>query len=160
MVGLFRARRKSSPAKILVIGDEPDIVSTVEFRLKLANYSVVTAFSPEEGLERTAADKPDLILVDMNRPGMSGYEILDHLRGDPALRQVPVIVLTVRHEDEDIAAPPRGVSDSLTKPFDFGRLLDRIQTALKEREAPGVPRETRAGHKGRDTVFFRKGQND
>jgi len=78
MVESFRARKKTSPAKILVVGDEPDIVSIVEFRLKLVNYSVVTAFSAKEGLERTAAEKPDLILVDTNRPGMNGHEMLEH----------------------------------------------------------------------------------
>lgn len=156
MVGLFRTRRKTSPAKILIVGDEPDIVSIVEFRLKLVNYSVVTAFSGEEGLEVAAVEKPDLILVDTNMPGMNGHEMLERLRADPALKHIPAIVLTARHEDEDIAAPARGASDHLTKPFDFRQLLDRIQATLKKCETPLVSRGPCGGRKGRDSVLFKR----
>jgi DNA-binding response OmpR family regulator len=150
MVGLFRARKKTSRARILVVGDEPDIVSVVEFRLKLANYSVVTAFSAKEGLGRAAAARPDLILVDVNAQGMNGHEMIERLRDDPALRHIPAISLTTRHEDEDRVVRACGASDSLAKPFDFRRLLDRIQATLKDREAPDG---SHGGRRGRDAVF-------
>lgn len=133
MLGLFRAKKKTSQVKILVVDDEPDLVSTVEYRLKFANCNVVTATSGQEGLERAAAEKPDLILLDTNMPGMNGHEMLEHLRADPALKHIPVIMLTARCESQDIAAASaRGVSDYVTKPFDFAQLMDKIHAILKD----------------------------
>ncbi len=134
MLGLFKAKKKASQVKILVVDDEPDLVSTVEYRLKFANCSVVTAANGQEGLERAAAEKPDLILLDTNMPGMDGHEMLEHLRADPVLQHIPVIMVTARCEPQDIAAASaRGISDYVTKPFDFAQLLDKIHAALKDR---------------------------
>ena len=135
MLGLFKAKKKTSQVKILVVDDEPDLVSTVEYRLKFANCSVVTASSGQEGLKRAAAEKPDLILLDTNMPEMNGHEMLEHLRADPTLKHIPVIMLTARCEPQDIAAASaRGVSDYITKPFDFAQLLDKIRAILNERK--------------------------
>jgi DNA-binding response OmpR family regulator len=137
MLGLFRAKKKTIPVKILVVDDEPDVVSTVGYRLKFANCLVVTASNGQEGLERAAADKPDLILLDTNMPGMNGHEMLERLRADPALKHIPVIMLTARCESQDIAAASaRGISDYVTKPFDFGQLIEKIHAVLKDRK-PG-----------------------
>jgi CheY-like chemotaxis protein len=134
MLGLFKGRKKASQVRILVVDDEPDLVSTVEYRLRFANCSVVTAASGQEGLQRAAAEKPDLILLDTNMPGMNGHETLECLRADPALRHIPVIMVTARCEPEDIAAASvRGVVDYVTKPFDFAQLLDKIHAALKDK---------------------------
>lgn len=133
MLGLFR-KKKTSQLKILVIDDEPDLVSTVEYRLKFANCRVATASNGQEGLERAAAEKPDLILLDTNMPGMSGHETLEHLRADPNLKHIPVIMLTALCEPQDIAAASaRGVTDYVTKPFDFAQLMDKIEAALANR---------------------------
>jgi CheY-like chemotaxis protein len=135
MLGLFKAKKKTSQVKILVVDDEPDLVSTVEYRLKFANCLVVTASNGQEGLERATAEKPDLILLDTNMPGMNGHEMLERLRADPALKHIPVIMLTARCEPQDIAAASaRGISDYVTKPFDFGQLLDKIHAALKDQK--------------------------
>ena len=134
MLGLFRAKKKTSQVKILVVDDEPDLVSTVEYRLKFANCSVVTASNGHEGLRRAAAEKPDLILLDTNMPGMNGHEMLECLRADPALQHIPVIMVTARCEPQDIAAASvRGVSDYVTKPFDFAQLMDKIHAVLKDK---------------------------
>jgi len=133
MLGLFRAKKKTAQVKILVVDDEPDLVSTVEYRLKFANCNVVTASSGREGLEQAAAEKPDLILLDTNMPGMNGHEMLEHLRADPALKQIPVIMLTARCEPQDIAAASaHGISDYVTKPFDFAQLMEKIHTIVKD----------------------------
>lgn len=133
MLGLFRAKKKTSQVKILVVDDEPDLVSTVEYRLKFANCNVVTASSGREGLDRAAAEKPDLILLDTNMPGMNGHEMLEHLRADPALKHIPVIMLTARCEPRDIAAASaHGISDYVTKPFDFAQLMEKIHATLKD----------------------------
>lgn len=131
MLKLFRSRKRTAQTRILVVDDEPDLVSTVEYRLRFANCDVVTASNGQEGLEKAAAEKPDLILLDTNMPVMSGHEMLERLRSDPDLKSIPVIVLTARCEAPDIAAASTlGVSDYVTKPFDFTQLMDRIQAAL------------------------------
>ncbi len=133
MLGLFKAK-KAAQVKILVVDDEPDLVSTVQYRLKFANFHVATAANGQEGLERAAAEKPDLILLDTNMPGMNGHEMLERLRANPALQHIPVIMVTAQCEPQDIAAAAaRGISDYVTKPFDFAQLLDKIHAALKDR---------------------------
>jgi len=131
MLELFRARKKTSSAKILVIGDEPDFVSIVEYRLKLVNYAVVTASGGKAALELAVAEKPDLILLDTNVPAVNGQEMLEHFHTDPALMHIPVIVITAGHEEEDLDPSAWSVSDCVTKPFDFGQLVERIRAALE-----------------------------
>jgi DNA-binding response OmpR family regulator len=134
MLGLFKGKKKSSQVKILIVDDEPDLVSTVEYRLKFANCAVVTASNGQEGLERAAAEKPDLILLDTNMPVMNGHQMLECLRANSSLQHIPVIMLTARCEPQDIAAASsRGVCDYVTKPFDFALLMDKIHAALKDK---------------------------
>jgi DNA-binding response OmpR family regulator len=134
MLGLFKTKKKSSQIKVLVVDDEPDLVSTVEYRLKFANCSVVTASNGQQGLQQAAAEKPDLILLDTNMPEMNGHEMLERLRADPALEHIPVIMVTARCEPQDIAAASsHGISDYITKPFDFTQLLEKIHTVLKNK---------------------------
>lgn len=132
MLGLFKSKKETSQMKILIVDDEPDLVSTVEYRLKFADCEVVTASNGEEGLEQARAEKPDLILLDTNMPVMNGHEMLERLRADAALKHIPVLMLTARCEPQDIAAASaHGVTDYVTKPFDFAELMAKIQMALK-----------------------------
>lgn len=135
MLGLFKSKNRVSQMKILLVDDEPDLVSTVEYRLKFANCQVVTASNGQEGLERAAAEKPDVILLDMNMPVMDGHEMLERLRADETLKSIPVIMVTARCTSEDIsAASALGVSDYVTKPFDFVQLMEKIRAAVKGRK--------------------------
>ena len=132
MLGLFKAKKKVSQVKILVVDDEPDLVSTVAYRLKFANCCVVTAANGQEGLVRAAAEKPDLILLDTNMPVMDGHEMLQRLRADESLKNIPVIMVTARCTSQDIAsASALGISDYVTKPFDFVQLMEKIRAAVK-----------------------------
>ncbi len=92
MFGLSKSKKKSIPAKILVIDDEPDLVSTIQCRLEWCNFEVVTAGNGEEGLEKAASEKPVLILLDIDMPDINGIEFLKILRkqGDTT----PIIVFT------------------------------------------------------------------
>ena len=133
MLGLFKSKRQTSQVKILIVDDEPDLASTVEYRLKFANYQVVTASNGQEGLKQAESEKPDLILLDTNMPVMNGHEMLERLRADGSLKHIPVIMLTARCEPQDIAAASaHGVTDYVTKPFDFTDLMAKIQTVLKD----------------------------
>ena len=135
MLGLFKTNKKktNTQPKILVVDDEQDLVSTVAYRLKFAQCTVVTAGNGKEALEKAAAEKPDLILLDTNMPVMNGHETLKRLRSDPDLKGTPVIMLTARSAPEDIAAASSyGIADYVTKPFDFAELMEKVQAALKE----------------------------
>ena len=129
MLKLFKSKRRTSQAKILIVDDEPDLVSTVQYRLKFAECDVVTAANGQEGLEKAESERPDLILLDTN----NGHEMLERLRADANLKDIPVIMLTARCEAQDIAAASaHGVSDYVTKPFEFVQLMDKIRGVLND----------------------------
>ncbi len=132
MLGLFKSKTKTVRPKILFVDDEADMVSTVECRLKWSNFDVVTALNGKEGLDKAASEKPNLILLDTNMPVMNGYEMLEQLRKNPQLKDVPVIMLTAMCEAQDITkASSYGIADYITKPFDFTVLMEKISNALK-----------------------------
>ncbi|MHC4808394.1 MAG: response regulator [Planctomycetota bacterium] len=131
MFGLFKSKKKPSRAKILVVDDEPDYVSTVQCRLEWCHFEVITAANGQEGLEKAVNEEPDLILLDTGMPVMNGYEMLEHLRKDPELKNIPVIMVTVLCEPQDIAtASSFGIADYIAKPFDFTVLMGKIANVL------------------------------
>jgi CheY-like chemotaxis protein len=139
MLGLFRSKRKSAPPKILVVDDEPDYVSTIQCRLEWCHYEVTAAANGQEGLEKARAERPDLILLDTNMPVMNGHKMLDHLKRDPALKEIPVIMVTALCEPGDITeASSYGVADYVAKPFDFTELLEKISGVLGAKALKGV----------------------
>lgn len=134
MLELFKSKKKAARAKILVVDDEPDLVSTIQYRLEWSNCEVITASNGKEGLEKAASEKPDLILLDIKMPVMNGQEMLKRLREHPDLKDIPVIMVTVVCEQQDIAtASSYGIADYVTKPFDFTELTEKIANALKHR---------------------------
>ncbi len=136
MLGLFKPKKKSGQTKILVVDDEVDIVSTIQYRLKFCNFVVVTANNGKDGLEAAAKEKPDLILLDINMPIMSGHEMLERLRNNPELKEIPVIMLTAYSDTRDVSkAAGLGISDYVTKPFDFTDLMEKITKAVEGRAA-------------------------
>jgi CheY-like chemotaxis protein len=134
MLGLFKTGRKVANATILVVDDEPDLLNTIQTRLKWNKFNVLTALNGSEGLEIAAAKKPDLILLDNNMPVMNGIEMLARLRENPDLKNTPVIMVTAVCEPQDIAAASSfGVVDYITKPFDFADLMEKITQTLDKK---------------------------
>ena len=134
MFKFFGSKKNSVATKILVVDDEPDLVSTVRYRLEYCKFEVETASNGEEGLKKAASEKPDLILLDIDMTGMNGHEMLGHLKNSPDLRDIPVIMCTAMCEAEDIAeASSLGVADYVAKPFDFSELVEKINNVLKEK---------------------------
>jgi two-component system alkaline phosphatase synthesis response regulator PhoP len=134
MLKLFSSKSKVAKVRILVIDDEPDLVSTIQYRLECANCQVVTAANGKEGLEKASEEKPDLILLDTNMPVMNGYEVLERLKDYPELKDVPVIMVTVMCEPQHIAtASAYGVADYVTKPIDSAELMEKIANVLKNK---------------------------
>ena len=133
-MALFKSKKKTSHVRILVVDDEADIVSTVEYRLKFNEFDVITAANGKEGLEKTEKEKPDLILLDINMPVMGGHEMLEHLKNHPELKDIPVIMLTAFSDARDVAkAAKLGVADYITKPFDFTDLMAKISNVLGDK---------------------------
>jgi len=131
MLGLFKNKKQVTKPKILVVDDEPDLLSTVEYRLKFADCDVVTACNGREGLEQAVAEMPDLILLDTNMPEMDGHQMLKQLRSAADIKHIPVIMVTAISEPQDIAeASQYGISDYVTKPFNFAELMEKVQGAL------------------------------
>jgi CheY-like chemotaxis protein len=136
MLGLFKSKQKTDHARILLVDDEPDIVDTIQCRLEANSFDVVTASNGQEGLEKAAEEKPDLILLDTNMPVMNGYEMLERLKKRPDLKDIPVIMCTALCEARDIAAASAfGIADYVTKPFDYTDLIEKITSALDHKKS-------------------------
>jgi two-component system KDP operon response regulator KdpE len=118
-----------SEAKILVVDDEPQIRRTLRVTLVSQGYAVADARSGEEALELLRQEKPDLVLLDLNMPGMGGQEACQAIREQS---DVAIIVLTVRDAEKDkVQALDAGADDYVTKPFRTPELLARIRAALR-----------------------------
>ena len=123
-------------AKILIIDDEPSIVTLVSAYLKPEGYQVYTASDGVAGLKAAKAYKPDLIVLDLMLPGLDGLELLSRLRRES---DVYVILLTARTEETDkIVGLSVGADDYVTKPFSPRELVARIKSALRRLQAGGV----------------------
>jgi CheY-like chemotaxis protein len=118
-------------AKILVVEDEPENRLLIGIVLSTEGYQVIPAVDGADALERMAQEPPDLILLDLMMPQMSGVEVLERLRADPATASIPVIVLTALAQERDIEhAVSRGAQGYVIKPFEPDELLKRIEQTL------------------------------
>ena len=136
MLSIFKQKQQIDHAKILLVDDEPDLIDTIQCRLEANNFVVSTASNGEEGLQKAASNMPDLILLDTNMPVMNGHQMLERLRKDPDLKEIPVIMCTALCEAQDIAAASSyGISDYVTKPFDYADLIEKITNALENRKS-------------------------
>src|SRR5262249_31271301 len=109
---------------VMVIEDEKEIRDLVRYNLERAGFRVATAADGEAGLERAFAARPDAVVLDLMLPGRSGLEILRELRGEPATRDVPVVLLTARGAEMDkLLGFEHGADDYITKPFSTRELV-------------------------------------
>ena len=121
-------------ATILIVDDEPQIRRVMLTTLTSHGYTVVEAASGEEALEKLRSERPDLIILDVNMPGISGIETCAEIRTSS---DVPIIMLTVRNSERDkVQALDAGADDFVVKPFGVQELMARIRAALR-RSAPG-----------------------
>jgi DNA-binding response OmpR family regulator len=122
----------TTPAKtILVVDDEQDILDLVRFRLEHDGYRVIVASDGQAGLTLAQAERPDLCILDVMMPKLSGLEVLAHLRADPKTADTRVILLTARGRDADVDRGfELGAHDYVTKPFSPKELRRRVQAQL------------------------------
>ena len=110
--------------KILTCDDEKHIVRLIQVNLERQGYEVITAFNGLECLEKVKEDRPDLIVLDVMMPEMTGFEVLEKLKKDPETENIPVIMLTARAQDSDVLRGwQSGVECYLTKPFNPMELI-------------------------------------
>ncbi|MEO5841891.1 MAG: response regulator transcription factor [Acidimicrobiales bacterium] len=125
--------------RVLVVDDEPQIRRALLLNLKARGYEVIEAATGEAAVQATASEHPDLVLLDLGLPGMSGLDVIAALRG---WTQVPIIVLTVRDDERaKVSAFDAGADDYVTKPFGMDELLARLRAALR-RSSPVVQEAT------------------
>jgi two-component system, OmpR family, KDP operon response regulator KdpE len=116
-------------ATVLVVDDEPQLRRAMKATLTDLGYSVIEAKTGEEALDRIRADSPDLVLLDLNMPGIGGLETCRAIR---ETSDIPVIVLSVRNSERDkVQVLDAGADDYVTKPFSIQELLARIRAAMR-----------------------------
>jgi DNA-binding response OmpR family regulator len=119
---------------VLVADDDADIRALVAFRLERAGYRVVTASDGEQALELVRAESPDLAVLDVMMPRLSGLEVTKRLRQQPETSGLPVILLTARVQEADVALGlEAGAHEYIKKPFSPQELGRRVQSILDRR---------------------------
>jgi two-component system phosphate regulon response regulator PhoB len=119
-------------ARILVVEDEEDIRQILAYNLGQAGHEVLTADSGALALDLVRDEHPELVLLDLMLPDISGLEICRHLKSDPTSREIPVIMLTARSEEIDrVVGFELGADDYVVKPFSVRELALRIQAVLR-----------------------------
>jgi DNA-binding response OmpR family regulator len=119
---------------VLVADDDADIRALVTFRLERAGYDVVEASDGEEALRLAREQTPDLAVLDVMMPKLTGDEVTRRIRGDEATQRMPVILLTARVQEEDVARGfEAGADDYIKKPFSPQELRARVQAVLGRR---------------------------
>ncbi|WP_370811999.1 response regulator [Butyricicoccus pullicaecorum] len=124
---------------ILVVEDEQDIATIIDFNLKRSGFDTLMAYDGPTGLKLALENAPDLILLDVMLPGMDGFEICRRVREKS---QVPIIMLTAREEESDkILGLELGADDYVTKPFSNRELIARIKANMRRFSVAEVPQE-------------------
>jgi two-component system phosphate regulon response regulator PhoB len=124
--------------RVLVVDDEADIVALVAYHLAKSGYRVSTAGSGPDALDAARRERPALVVLDLMLPGLSGYDVLEQLRAGDATRDIAVLMLTARREEQDrIRGLSLGADDYLTKPFSPQELVLRVAAILRRVGAAG-----------------------
>ena len=139
----------SNPISILVVDDNPDNLRVMMGLLENSGYKVRLAVEGELALSSIDAYPPDLILLDVNMPGMDGYETCRRIKAKPDLRSIPIIFVTAKTDEVDEEYGLRlGAVDYVTKPVNLPIFLARVRNhldlAAARRQKCGTPRSTRA----------------
>jgi len=118
--------------KVMVIEDEPDILEMIDYNLIREGYETCSALDGESGICLIAAEKPDIVLLDLMLPGINGIEVCRRVKGDPRTEHIPVIMVTAKGEEKDIVnGLGIGADDYVSKPFSPKELIARIKAVLR-----------------------------
>jgi two-component system phosphate regulon response regulator PhoB len=127
------------PHHVLVVDDEPDITALVAYHLAKAGYRVTTAATGVEAIKAAEEQAPDMMVLDLMLPQLSGYEVLEAIRRRPETRDIGVLILTARKDEPDrIKGLTLGADDYLVKPFAPQELVLRVGAVLRRLAGPSV----------------------
>lgn len=117
--------------KILIVDDERDIVETLSFMLKAKGFECISAYDGEEGLNLAKNSSPNLVILDVMMPKINGYKICRLLKFDQKYKDIPIIMITARSQEEDkLIGEETGADEYITKPFEFSEVLEKINKYL------------------------------
>ena len=120
--------------RILLIEDEAELIRAIKIRLEAAGFETISAKDGEEGLETARKEKPDLIVLDLILPNMSGFDVCRKLKIDKEYKDIPIIMLTAKFQPNDIRfGMAMGADAYITKPYESQELFTKIREFLKER---------------------------
>ncbi len=124
--------------RVLIIEDDPDIALSLRYSLERGGeFAVSVARDGEDGLQRSLAHPPDLVLLDLNLPGIDGVEVCRRLRRERSTMTLPIIMLTARVEESDrVAGLDLGADDYITKPFSVKEVVARVRALLRRARTP------------------------
>lgn len=117
-------------ASILAVEDEPGVAEILQVNLEASGHRVTTVSDGEMALSALDGAPPDLVVLDLNLPRVSGFRVIEVMRRTPAWQAVPVIVLTAYNFEEAVDVVRAGIDEFLTKPFDVGDLLTAVDRVL------------------------------
>ena len=124
--------------RVMVVDDDRDILEMTRMILESGGYQVIPALSGEEALKSVSAARPDLILLDINMPGMDGWEILKLLKVDEETQGIPVAMFSIKFELRDkVLGLKEGAFDYITKPFSYDELLERVARIFRKLSESG-----------------------
>jgi DNA-binding response OmpR family regulator len=119
-------------ARILIAEDEPDILELITFTLQYASYEVIASGNGEDALRIAREELPDLVLLDVRMPRLSGYEVCQQLKSDEATRNIPVVFLSAKGQDAEVSTGlEAGAEEYLLKPFAPEQLITKIRAILE-----------------------------
>lgn len=120
-------------AKILIAEDDPDIRELVAFTLRFAGHEVVAASNGEEAVQLAARELPDLILMDVRMPRMTGYDACRAIKANSELKDIPIVFLSAKGQESEIQTGlEAGAEEYLLKPFALDQLMDRVRAILSK----------------------------
>lgn len=120
-------------AKILIAEDERDIRDLITFTLKFAGHEVIAAANGEEAYQKALQEKPDLVLMDVRMPRMTGYEACKRMKAADSIKDIPVVFLSAKGQDSEVnAGINAGAVEYILKPFSPDQLTERVQVILQQ----------------------------
>ena len=126
---------------IIIVEDDEDIADSIRYNLDREGFRVRVAVTGEDALSLILNGPPSLILLDLNLPGMNGFEICRRLRAEPSTATIPILMLTARADETDkVLGLNMGADDYITKPFSMRELVARVNAALRRSEGSHVDR--------------------
>lgn len=126
--------REPNMKKILIVDDEQDIVESLKFVLEASGFDCYCAYNGEEGLNMAREISPDLIILDVMMPKINGYKICRLLKYDNKYKNIPILMVTARSQDEDKSiGEETGVDEYITKPFELDDIVKKVEGYLCEK---------------------------